>query len=44
MTPTTIYIDMDGNEGYAQQCNSYYSFRCYTNGRYIQVKEFHKNE
>lgn len=38
------YIDIDGNEGYAQWCNHVKNLNCYTNGGYVQVKEFHKND
>lgn len=38
------YIDIDGNEGYAQWCNHNKNLNCYTNKGYIQVKEFHKND
>lgn len=38
------YIDIDGNEGYAQWCNHERSLYCYTNSGYVQVKEFHKND
>ncbi len=38
------YIDIDGNEGYAQWCNQEKNLNCYTNRGYVQVKEFHKND
>lgn len=38
------YIDLDGNEGYAQWCNNDSHLNCYTNRSYVQVKEFHKND
>lgn len=38
------YIDVDGNEGYAQWCNHENNLNCYTNKGYVQVKEFHKND
>ncbi len=38
------YTDIDGNEGYAYWCNHDKNLNCYTNGGYVQVKEFHKND
>lgn len=37
------YTDLDGNEGYAQWCETGDILSCYRDGGYVHVKEFHKN-
>lgn len=38
------YIDVNGNEGFAQWCSRDNDLNCYTDKGYVQVKEYHKND